>query len=365
MNWLWSTPKPEEPLPDSSLEVYLAERPETTITSSTFATRRVPTPGLNELPRDKSLVRVLYVSVEPAMRGWLSVRRSYVPPVEIGAVMRAFALGVVVRSEQRSWLGRLVFGLFGWTEYAISENEKLKLVQVPRGVPATAVMGALGTTGMTAYFGLLHVGCLRRGDVVVVSAAAGATGSIVAQIAKLHHCYVIGIAGGMSKCEYLQNELGIRAVDYKSEEGVDAGLKRTLDGKRIDVYFDNVGGPTLEAVLRRLNIGARVIICGGISQYNSKVPPPGPRNYLALIANRASMTGFLLYDYEDKFPTAFRDLSKWMASGKLKAREDEVEGLENAPIALQRLFDGKNIGKVIVRVSDDAHQLTGRVQAKL
>lgn len=365
MNRLWGSSKTEETLPDTSLEVYLAERPETSITSKTFGVRRVGTPALNELPAGKSVVRVLYVSVEPAMRGWLSTRRSYVEPVEVGAVMRAFGVGVVVRCSQRSWIGQLVFGLYGWTEFALVDTKKLQAVNVPRGVPATAVMGILGTTGMTAYFGLLDVGHLKQGDVVVVSAAAGATGSAAVQIAKIHKCFVVGIAGGTAKCEYLEKELGIHSVDYKSEEGVDAGLKRVLDGRSIDVYFDNVGGSVLEAALRRLNNGARIVICGGISQYNSKIPPPGPRNYLTLIANRASMTGFLLYDYESKFPTAFRDLSKWVAAGKIKAREDVVVGLENAPEALQRLFDGKNIGKVIVRVAEDGEALTGRAQAKL
>lgn len=270
--------------------------------------------------------------------------------------MRAMGVGKVLHGAAGLRSGQLVTGLFGWTEYCVVSVKKVSAVKLPPRMPLSAALGVLGTTGMTAYFGLLHIGKPKRGDVVVVSAAAGATGSVVAQIANnVLGCQVIGIAGGVDKCRYLEKELGIKSVDYKSEEGIDRGLKRTLNGKGIDVYFDNVGGTALEAALRRINIGARIVVCGAISGYNSSQLQPGPRNYVALISKRASMTGFLLYDFEKQFPRASYDLSKWLLSGKLKVKEYKVVGLRNAPSALKALFVGKNIGKVVVQVFDDGN----------
>lgn len=280
--------------------------------------------------------------------------------------MRAMGIGEVIHPAGRYKRGNIVHGMFGWTDYALVDASKVTSVKIPAGVPISAALGVLGTTGMTAYFGLLHVGKITTGDVVVVSAAAGATGSVVAQIAKnVYGCKVIGIAGGPVKCRYLEEELGILAVDYKSEEGVDGGLKRALNGDGIDIYYDNVGGATLEAALRRISIGARIVICGAISVYNSKSLQPGPKNYLSLIANRASMTGFILFDFEKKFAIAARDLSKWIVQGKIKSKEYEVVGLENAPQALLSLFEGKNIGKVIVRVEEQTKDMPKKINAKL
>ncbi|CAN8061928.1 unnamed protein product [Agarophyton chilense] len=292
------------------------------------------------------------------MRGWLSTRKSYIAPVAIGSTMRAMGVGTVVRGGAGFRVGQLVTGLFGWAEYCVMKAERVTRVRVPPGMPKSVALGVLGITGMTAYFGLLKIGKPKKGDIVVVSSAAGGTGSVVAQIAKnIIGCEVIGIAGGLEKCRYLEEDLGIKAVDYKSEEGVGKGLKRALNGKGIDIYYDNVGGKILEAALARINIGARIVVCGAISGYNSSNLPPGPSNYVALISKRASMTGFLLYDFEKQFPTANYHLSKWLVSGKVKGREHEVIGLRNAPAALKALFDGKNIGKVIVRVLEDEDKL--------
>lgn len=365
MNRLWSTTNIDVPVADKSLEVYLSQRPDEGITSETFGTRYVKVATTPDLGSDNVLVRVLYVSADPAMRGWLGTRRSYVKPVAIGAVMRAMGLGIIARCATRSLVGRLVMGPFGWCEYTVVPTSKLQFVRIPRGLSPTTVLGVLGTTGLTAYFGLLHVGKLQKNEVVVVSAAAGATGSVVAQIAKIYGCFVVGIAGGPDKCAYLEKKLGIVAVDYKSEDGVNAGLKQALGDKSIDVYFDNVGGNILEAALKRLSIGARIVVCGGISSYNSKDLPPGPRNYLALISSRASMTGFLLYDFEEKFPQAVSQLGKWIVAGKIVSEEDETVGLQNAPEALQRLFQGKNTGKVIIRVSEEAEGICKNASARL
>lgn len=372
-----STNSVDPPIPDACVEIFLKERPITAVNDDTFAPRRVPLKQAWDTITNgngKVLVRVLYVSVEPAMRGWLSNRRSYVRPVAINEKMRALGVGVVMDLKGDSGKlkkGMIVSGMFGWSDYCIIDGKSVNrcdLRLMPKGIGATAVLGALGTTGMTAYFGLLNVGKIKHNETVVVSAAAGATGSIAAQIAKhVYNCHVIGIAGGKEKCDYLTNDLGLdAAIDYKSDVTVDAALKKALDGRRVNVFFDNVGGSILESVLRQLDHGARIVICGGISQYNLKIPPPGPRNYLQLIASRASMTGFLLYDYEKQFPTAFRHLSQWFASGKISTREDIVDGLSNAPTALGRLFEGKNIGKVVVRLTDDADELIGRLRpAKL
>lgn len=349
---LWRSGQSLPALPADTLELYLANRPEEGITDDTFSERRISLPAASSLSSTEALVKVMYLSCDPAMRVWLSPSRSYMPPVKVGSRMRALGVGEVVRPAGSLRVGDIVEGMLGWTEYAVMPADKLTKHQVPAGLSPSVMLGVLGITGMTAYFGLLDVGKVKKGDCVVVSAAAGATGSVVAQIAKnVFECKTIGIAGGPAKCRYLEEDLGIIAVDYKSEEGLDAGLKKALGGSRIDVYFDNVGGSTLEAALRRINLGARVVICGAISGYNKKTIQPGPYNYLNLISYRASMAGFLLGDYEKQFDTARHHLGKWLASGKISGREYEVTGLQKAPTALKQLFEGKNIGKVVVRVA--------------
>ena len=302
-------------------------------------------PGAGEL-----LVKVLYVSLDPAMRGWMNEGKSYIPPVEIGAVMRAGGVGRVIASQHPGFaLGDHVAGAFGVQELAISNGKGIVKVD-PALAPLPVYLGALGPPGMTAYFGLLDVGQPRAGETVVVSGAAGAVGALVGQIARIQGCRVVGIAGGADKCRYLRDELGFdAAIDYKSED-VKAALREHCP-QGIDIYFDNVGGDILDAALTRLARGARVVICGAVSQYNRTAPVQGPANYLALLVQRASMTGMVVFDYAGRYPEATRAIAGWIAAGKLKTREQVVEGLETFPDSLLKLFRGENIGKLVLAVA--------------
>jgi len=328
----------------------LAARPSGLVKESDFRWQEAP---LAPLADGELRVRTLYLSFDPAMRGWMEDRRSYVPPVNLGEPMRAGAVGQVVESRHPGFApGELVQGTFGWQDYATTNGRGLLAVtKLPPGVPLTWPLGVLGITGLTAYFGLLDVGKPQPGETVVVSGAAGATGSIAAQIAKLKGCRVIGIAGGAEKCAWLRDEAGLDGVvDYK-QGPVDAGL-RALCPKGIDVYFDNVGGPILDACLAQLAPKARVVLCGGISSYNEKEPPPGPRNYLQLIIQRARMEGFIVLDYAARFGEAVRELAGWVTAGKIRHQEDVQYGLENAPRTFLRLFSGENRGKQLLKVAD-------------
>lgn len=298
------------------------------------------------------LIKVLYISLDPAMRGWVTDRRSYVPPVALGELMRALALGRVVESKNDNFaVGKYVSGSLGMQEYAVSDGKSLLEID-PRLAPLPVFLSTLGMPGMTAYFGLLNTGRPEPGDIVVVSSAAGAVGSVVGQIAKIKGARAIGIAGGEQKCRYIVDELGFdAAIDYRSED-VLAALRQHCP-KGINVYFDNVGGQILEAALAQLARGARIVICGAISQYNSTGPMSGPRNYLSLLVNRASMQGMLVMDYYDRFKDAVREMLGWMAAGKLKSREDIVQGLETFPDTFLKLFTGDNFGKLILKVADD------------
>jgi hypothetical protein len=302
-------------------------------------------------PKDgELLVHVLYISLDPAMRGWINERRSYVAPVAIGEVMRALGVGIVTASRNsRFAVGDHVSGSFGVQEYALTDGRGVTKVD-PKIVPLPKYLSVLGMPGMTAYFGLLDTGQPKAGETVVVSAAAGAVGAIVGQIAKIHGCRVAGIAGGAEKCRYIVHELGFdAAIDYKSEDVSVALRKHCPNG--IDVYFDNVGGAILEAALANLARGARIVICGAISQYNVTGPIAGPRNYMSLLVNRASMKGMLVMDYVDRYAQAGAQMAAWMATGKLKSREDIVEGLETFPETLLKLFNGENNGKLMLKVS--------------
>jgi hypothetical protein len=302
----------------------------------------VPEPGAGEF-----LVELSYVSIDPAMRGWMNDVPSYIPPVELGAVMRAGAVGQVIASEHPGFAtGDHVYGAFGVQEYARSDGTGVLKVD-PALAPLPTYLGALGPTGLTAYFGLLDVGRLREGDTVVVSGAAGAVGSVAGQIAKLKGCRAIGIAGGPEKCDWIVDELGFdAAIDYKAENV--RGALRTHAPDRIDVFFDNVGGDILDAALTRLARGARIVLCGGISQYNAQ-RPEGPANYLALIAARASITGMLVFDYADRYPEATAELAGWLRDGRLVSREHVVEGGVSAfPETLLKLFAGENVGKLVL-----------------
>src|SRR5580700_9560483 len=299
------------------------------------------------------LVRVLYISLDPAMRGWMNDGRSYVPPVGLGEVMRAGGLGLVVASKHPHFMaGEHVVGTFGVQDYAISDGRGV--IRVPGGsAPLVLSLSALGMPGMTAYFGLLEIGRPVAGETVVVSSAAGAVGQVVGQIARIKGCRVVGIAGGADKCRFIVEELGFdAAVDYKNEDVRAALRERCPD--RVDVYFDNVGGEILDIVLTRLARHARIVICGSISQYNTDGPAQGPANYMALLVDRARMEGFLVFDYAKRYSEAGMELAVWIAEGRLKSAEHVVQGIDRFPETLLTLFRGENFGKLILSVADEA-----------
>lgn len=294
------------------------------------------------------LVRVEYLSVDPAMRTWMNAGRSYVPAVEIGEVMRAGGIGRVIESRHPDFaIGDEVFGTFGVQRYAVSDGRDVTAVDTALA-PAPVHLGALGISGLTAYFGLLDVGRPQPGQTVVVSGAAGSVGSIAGQIARIKGCRAVGIAGGQDKCRWLVEELGFdAAIDYKSEDLRKA--LRTHAPNGIDVFFDNVGGATLEAALSRLARGARVVLCGAISQYNADDELRGPANYMQLLVARASMTGFVIFDYADRYREGVVQLADWLCSGELRAREQIVSGgVGDFPAVLLALFRGDNTGKLIL-----------------
>ncbi len=332
-------------MPITARRVHLAQRPIGLPDASTWSIRETDLAG----PSDgEVLVRVSHLSLDPAMRGWLNDVRSYVPPVGIDEVMRAFGIGTVIESHHPDFSpGDAVSGVLGAADNAVLPGAELTRVDLS-AAPATTWLGALGIPGMTAWFGLFDVAAAQPGETVVVSGAAGAVGSVVGQLAKAHGCRVIGIAGGPEKCAWLTDELGFDgAVDYKAGP-VHRGL-RALAPEGIDVYFDNVGGDTLDAALRTLKRGARIAICGAISTYNATEPPPGPAHYMSLLVNRASMAGFLVFDYEDRYPEAVEGISRMIADGSVVAREQEVTGgIDSFPEALLMLFSGGNTGKLVL-----------------
>lgn len=328
----------------------LTARPQGNVKRSDFS-------YLSEPVRDpldgEVVVKNLYISLDPAMRGWMNESKaSYIPPVELGEVMRAIAVGQVVASKNPQFaVGDYVNGLLGMQEYAYSNGQGLTRVD-PKLAPLPLFLSTLGMPGLTAYFGLLDVGKPKAGETVVVSGAAGAVGAVVGQIAKIKGARVIGIAGGADKCRYLVDELGFDgAIDYKTENVMEALKAQCPNG--VDVYFDNVGGDILDAVLTRLARGARIVICGAISQYNNTAPVKGPANYLALLVNRASMTGIMVADYYPRAMEAMIAMGGWIAEGKLKSREDIHNGLENFPEVFAKLFSGENNGKLVLKVAKD------------
>ncbi len=327
----------------------LARRPVGLVQAEDFRWAEAPVPDPAE---GEVLVRNLFLSCDPTQRGWMAAD-TYMPKVKIGEVMRSFAAGQVVRSRNPALPeGQLVQGLFGWQDYvATAPGAAASPVPIPAGVPIETALSALGLTGITAYFGLLEVGRPRPGETVVVSGAAGATGSAVGQIARIKGCRAVGIAGGPDKCRYLTEELGFdAAIDYKAED-VARRLSRTCpDG--INVFFDNVGGEILDAALANLAMHGRVVLCGAISRYNDADLAPGPRNYLSLLVHRGRMEGFIVLDSMPRAGEAVAELAGWLREGKLKDRVDVQHGLENAPAALARLFRGENRGKQLVQIAD-------------
>jgi NADPH-dependent curcumin reductase len=330
-----------------NLQFRLRSRPQGMVSRDNF--EMVTTPIAAPAPGEV-LVEVLYLSIDPAMRGWLNEARSYIRPVAIGEVMRAQGVGRVVRSQDPSLaVGDLVVGNPGVQTHAVLRAQEVTRID-PRLAPLPRFLGALGMPGMTAYFGLLEVGRPQPGETVVVSGAAGAVGGLVGQVARIHGCRAVGIAGGAEKCSYLLDDLRFdAAIDYRAED-VKEALKRHCP-QGIHVYFDNVGGDILEAALARLARGARVVICGAISQYNVEGGARGPANYLSLLVNRASMTGMVVFDYAARYAEAQREIAGWIASGQLQAREHVVQGLETFPETLQMLFRGANFGKLVLGVA--------------
>ncbi len=331
----------------SNRQIKLAARPVGLPKRSDWQFGEAPVPE----PRDGEVVaQVLYLSLDPAMRGWMNEGKSYIAPVGIGEVMRAGGVGRVLASKHASFaVGDHVSGALGVQEYTVLQGSQLIKVD-PKIAPLPKFLNPLGMPGMTAYFGLLDVGVPNEGDTVVISAAAGAVGATVGQIAKIKGCRAIGIAGSATKCRYLIDELGFdAAIDYKADD-VRKSL-RASSPNGVNVYFDNVGGELLDIVLAQLARHARVVICGAISQYNNTAPVKGPSNYLSLLVNRARMEGMVVFDYASRYPQAVRDIAGWMAAGKLKSREDIAEGLENFPEVLLKLFSGENFGKLVLKVA--------------
>jgi NADPH-dependent curcumin reductase CurA len=334
---------------DSNRRLVLAERPTGVVDERTVRLEQadVPEPGDGE-----ALVRTRYLSIDPTIWTWMDDVPGYLPPIGIDEVVRSAAVAEVVRSNsERYRTGDLVFGMVGWQEYAIADEGPAAMRVLPQGVDPTAALSVFGTTGMTAYFGLLAVGKLKEGDTVVVSGAAGATGSTVGQLARVKGAgRVVGIAGSEEKCQWLTGELGFdAAINYKTDD-VAARLREACpDG--IDLYFDNVGGELLDICLGRLALRGRVVLCGAISSYNAREKVVGPRNYRNLIPKRGRMEGFIILDYVQRFGEAQAEMAGLLADGRITFAVHVVEGLEQSPAALNLLFTGGNRGKLIVRVS--------------
>jgi len=311
---------------------------------------------IGELADGEVLVRNLFLAFEPAQRGWLDDVKSYIPPVQIGEVMRASAVGQVVESKNDEFAkGQLVSGMLGWQEYFLTDGTPGPfggLSRVPDGIPPQRVLSVLGGTGLTAYFGIHDIHPVNEGDTVLVSGAAGATGSVAAQIARLRGASkVVGIAGGPEKCRWLVEEAKLdAAIDYKNEN-----VKRRMREefpKGVDLYFDNVGGDILDDALVNMAERGRITICGGISAYNEKELPPGPRNIMQIVIRRLSVKGFILFDHMANAGQAIADLSAWSAKGEIAVEEDIQEGFENTPATFLRLFQGKNLGKQLIKIAE-------------
>ena len=329
----------------------LEARPQGIIKESDFRWNETSVPPLKD---GQVLLRNLAFSFDPTQRGWMSMD-TYMPAIPLGQTMKAGTIGQVVESRREGFAkGDLVQGLFGWEDYTVNGGEGLMgLQKLPRGTDPILALSLLGTTGLTAYFGTLDVGAVKAGDTFVVSGAAGATGSVSGMIAKIKGCRVVGIAGGREKCDWLLKEAGFdAAIDYKSENVAEALSKYCPQG--INVYFDNVGGEILDHALARLAYGARVVVCGAISQYNNlgERNPVGPKNYFNLIMQHARMEGFLVFHFMPRYSEAIAEMSKWYAAGKLKNQVDLQQGLENAPKTIIRLFTGANVGKQLLKLGD-------------
>jgi NADPH-dependent curcumin reductase CurA len=327
----------------------IAARPEGAIRGSDFAWREEPVPALAE---GQVLVRNVYLSLDPTNRVWMNEADSYLPAIAIGDVMRGGAIGVVEESRHPQFAaGDLAQGLIGWQDYLVSDGAGLG--KLPRGLPLplTAHFGLLGHIGLTAYFGLLDIAKPRAGETLVVSTAAGAVGSLVGQIGKIKGCRVVGLTGSDEKCRWIR-EIGYdAAINYKQENVLESLKEHCPEG--IDIYFDNVGGETLDAALALINLRGRISVCGSISRYNDSEPAPGPSNLSMLVMRRARMEGFLCSDYMNRAMEMATDMIGWHMAGKMQYRVDVVDGLEHAPQAVNKLFDGSNLGKLVVKVGPE------------
>ena len=323
-------------------------RPEGGVEPTNFDLMDIPMPILTA---DEVLIEVHYLAVEPAMKGWMEERVDYVAPLQIGDVMRGQGAGVVLQSNNPKFpVGAKVSGSLGWRRYVATDGRSIPLRVIPDNTSLTTALNVLGITGLTAYFGMLDIGKPKPGNTVLVSGAAGATGSIAGQLARIAGARVVGIAGGIEKCQWLVSELGFdAAIDYKSEDTAQRVTELCPEG--LDVYFDNVGGEILDIALNNLADHARVVICGGISRYNATGPVSGPENYFNLVYRRARMEGFIVLDYAKRFPEAAEMLLQYLESGELRHRETVLQGFEQLPQALINLFSGGNIGKQLVAVN--------------
>ncbi|MEM7435620.1 MAG: NADP-dependent oxidoreductase [Myxococcota bacterium] len=341
---------PERPVNRVNRQILLKRRPLGVPGPDDFARAEVPVarPGAGEV-----LLKNLYLSIDPAIRGWMNDTRSYLPPIALGAPIRSGTLSQIAESQNDDWpAGQLVQALAAWELYTVVPVENLHgRIKPVEGLPLHAMLSVLGGTGLTAYFGLLEVGTPKEGDTVVVSAAAGGVGSIAGQIARIRGCRVIGLTGSDDKCAWLVDELGYHgAINYKSDGFAGRLREHCPDG--VDVFFDNVGGEILDTVLARLNRHARVVLCGAISQINESSRPIGPKNYLQLLAKSARMQGFTTFDFSGRFDDARVELARWVRSGALRYRNEIADGLDEAPKHLLRLFTGEHRGKLMVRLAN-------------
>ena len=339
---------PMTALPETHRRIVLASRPDGMVSLENFRLEEVPVPkpGPGQI-----LVKQLYQSLDPYMRGRMNDGPSYAPPVPIHGVMEAGGVGEVVASQHPDWqVGDIVEGRLGWQEYCVPPYARLRKID-PSLAPISTANGVLGMPGMTAYFGFLDVGQPQPGDTVVVSAASGAVGAVVGQIARIMGCRVVGLVGSQAKADYIVNELGFdAAINYRTEDLMQALGRECPRG--IDVYFENVGGTVWDAVVEHLAIGARVAVCGRIAEYNLAEQELVPRNLRFFIPKRVRMQGFLVFDFESRHPEAIQRMARWIETGALKYREDIVDGIENAPAAFLKLFSGENFGKLLIRMTN-------------
>lgn len=329
---------------------YLASRPIEQIEESNFEYREE---AVSDPQDGQILVRIIYLSLDPTNRIWMSDRPQYMPPIKIGEVMRGVALGQVEVSKSSQWKpGDLVSGLLGWQDYAVVDAKSVFAVPQIDGIPLSVFLGPLGFTGLTAYFGLLKIGNPQPGETVVVSAASGAVGSMVGQIARIKDCHVIGITSSEAKCRWLIEELAFQqAINYKTTDLNQALAQACPQG--IDIYFENVGGIILNTVLTQMNLFGRIPLCGLISTYNSKEVVPGPDNFEQILMKRLKVQGFIILDYANSFQEALIEIGEWFQAGKIKYQEEIVSGLENAPKTIHKLFNGNKMGKLLIKVSQD------------